>query len=130
MAQHLKTWYTDHRDRDRPAPEGMEPVSTKLKGLNAKSQRTRLGYAIGVDYIDRQETSAVGGMMMHDSLTSASRAVNGCRGEALNVTVTSGHGTQSASLVVAMERAWLRQREAAHEAGRTLLSNAPGWTRV
>ena len=62
--------------------------------------------------------------MMHDSLTSASRAIHGCRGEALNVTVTSGHGTQSKHLVEAMERSWLRQHEAVRASNQAILKNA------
>ena len=85
MAQHLKHWYREHRDRDRPASEAMEP-SDKLEGQSKDWQRKLLGYAIAPSWMDRNETSKVGGVMMHDSLTAATRAVNGARGEARNVT--------------------------------------------
>ena len=74
------------------------------------------------------ETSAIGGELMHDSLTFASRAIHGCRGEALNVIVTSGHGTQSNHLIETMERSWtwLRQHEAVRASNQTISKNAGG----
>ena len=46
--------------------------------------------------------------MMRDSLNAATRAIRGTRGEAINVTLTSGHGTKNKDLVESMDRAWVR----------------------
>ena len=124
MAQHPKTWYRDHRDSDRPASKAMEPLSDKLKGQSKDSQRNAVGYAIVPGWMDRNKTSIVGGEMMHDSLTAASRAIHGCRGEARNVTVTSGHGTKSKELVESMERSWVRQHKTVLKKNREILKNA------
>ena len=124
MAQHVKTWYRDHRDRDRPACEAMEPLSDKLAGQTKATQRGKLGYVIAPSLMDRLETSTIGGAMMHDSLTAASRAVHSTRGEAINVTLTSGHGTQSQDLVKSMERAWARQNHAVVKQNKDILKSA------
>ena len=126
MAQHLKYWYRDHRDRDRPACEAMEPLSDKLAGQSKSSQRAKLGYVIAPSLMDRLETSKIAGAMMHDSLTAASRAVHGTRGEAINVTLTSGHGmrTQSKDDIKSMERAWARQNHAVVKQNKDILKSA------
>ena len=49
--------------------------------------------------------------MMHHSLTAATRATHGVRGEALNVTLTSGHGTVSQDTIESMERSWKRHHK-------------------
>ena len=52
-----------------------------------------------------------GGEMMHHSLTAATRATQGVRGEALNVTLTSGHGAVSQDMIESMERSWKRHHQ-------------------
>ena len=93
MAQHLKYWYQDHRDRDRPASEAMEP--SKLEDKSQGYQQDKLGYRIAPSWTT---IGRAGSEMMRNSLNAATRAIKGTRGEAINVTLTSGHGTQDTHL--------------------------------
>ena len=62
--------------------------------------------------------------MMRDSLNAATRAIHGTRGEAVNVTLTSGHGTKHKELVLSMDRAWARQHAATLKQHHDILKSA------
>ena len=112
MAQHLKYWYREHRDRDRPASQAMEPLSEVLRHQSRATQMGKLGHVIKPGWMDGEEmVSLPGGEMMHHSLTAATRAIQGVRGESLNVTLTSGHGAVSQDLTESMERSWKRHHK-------------------